>query len=116
MKVLMIEPKDLGVLSTERLQEIKTRYNAISSSPWIWYVGQNAQGQPTVEIMSAMPGFVGSGKKVAILEGDEAYRNAEFITKAQEDLFYLMTALESLINLLNSAMPKGEEGTEAKVS
>lgn len=116
MKVLMIEPKDLGTVSMEKLQEIKIRYNAISSPPWVWFVGQNAQGQPIVEITSARPGYVGSGKKVAILEGDEAYRNAEFITKAQEDLFYLMTALESLINLINSVVPKTEEGTEAKVS
>jgi hypothetical protein len=114
MKILMIESKDFKEPIMERLQEIKSRYNAISSAPWVWFLAQNTEEGPIVEITSVKPGYVGNGKKVATLEGDDAYSNADFICKVQEDLVYLVTVLESLMNLINSAIPKTEEETETE--
>ncbi len=116
MKVIVVEPGDLSVISKEKIEEIRNRCHAISPSPWVWTMTVSDKGEVSVDIVSAKPGFVGNGKRVAALFGDQAYNNAEFIARAQEDVSYLIDQLEYLLGLFESAIPTAGEGAEVKAN
>lgn len=75
-----------------------------------------AREMVALDIISVKPGFVGNGKRVATLFGDQAYNNAECISKAQEDVSYLIAQLEYLLGLFESAIPAAGEGAEVKAN